>query len=114
MGGVARVFYPLTPTGEVMARILYVQPDGRLVGLSAVHVRIAREGGEPVEGTTEFDGSVAFEALPAGTYRLELDPDQARRLHMRLKSPVSFTVSPDGGYLADVEAQVVFDKGDDA
>ena len=101
-------------TGEVMARILYVQPDGRLVGLSAVHVRIAREGGEPVEGTTEFDGSVAFEALPAGTYRLELDPDQARRLHMRLKSPVSFTVSPDGGYLADVEAQVVFDKGDDA
>lgn len=113
MGGVARVLYPLTPTGEVMARILYAQPDGRLVGLSAVHIRVIREGGEPVEGTTEFDGSVAFEALPAGTYRLELDPDQAKRLRMRLTSPVSFTVSPDGGFLADVQAEVVFDKGED-
>jgi hypothetical protein len=113
MGGVARVYYPLVPTGEVMARILYVQPDGRRVGLSAVYVRIIREGAEPVEGTTEFDGSIAFDALPAGTYWLELDPEQAKRLRMRLKSPVSFTVEPDGGYLADVQAEVVFEKDEE-
>ena len=51
---------------------------------------------------------------PVQSFRVELDPDQAKRLHMRLKDPVSFTVSPDGGYLADVQAQVVFDKGEDA
>lgn len=110
MGGVARVLYPLTPTGEVMARVLYAQADGALVGLSAVRVRVMRESGEPIEGVTEFDGSIAFEALPAGAYRLELDPEQARRLRMRLAGPVTFTVSPDGGFLSDVRAEVVFER----
>lgn len=110
IGAVAQVLYPLTPTGEVMARVLFAQPDGALVGLSAVRVLVIREDGEPVEGVTEFDGSVAFEALPAGTYRLELDPEQAERLRMRLKNPVGFTVAPDGGFVADVNAEVVFER----
>jgi hypothetical protein len=110
-GNVLVIPYPLTPTGEVMARIMYKQDDGRMVGLSAVQVIVTREsGGPPVTGSTEFDGSVDFENLPAGTWRLELDPEQARRLHMSLKKPVTFTVSPDGGYLADIKAEVVFDR----
>lgn len=109
MGGVARVMYPLTPTGEVMAKLLFKGADGKMVGLSAVHVVLRRQGAEPIEGTTEFDGSVAFEGLPVGTYRMELDPEQAARLRMRLRQSVTFTVAPDGGYLADVGAEVVFD-----
>ena len=110
-GNVLVIPYPLTPTGEVMARIMYKQDDGRMVGLSAVQVIVTREsGGPPVTGSTEFDGSADFENLPAGTWRLELDPEQARRLHMSLKKPVTFTVSPDGGYLADIKAEVVFDR----
>lgn len=110
-GNVLMIPYPLTPTGEVMARIMYKQDDGHMVGLSAVQVTVTREtGGPPVTGSTEFDGSVDFASLPAGTYKLELDPEQARRLHMRLKKPVTFTVSPDGGYLADIKAEVVFDR----
>jgi len=113
-GNVLVIPYPLTPTGEVMARIMYKQDDGRTVGLSAVQVIVTREGGgPPVTGSTEFDGSVDFESLPAGTYRLELDAEQARRLHMRLKKPVTFTVSPDGGYLADIKAEVAFDRSTD-
>lgn len=110
-GNVLFVPYPLTPTGEVMLRVMYQQDDGRLVGISAVQVTVTREGGgPPVPGSTEFDGSVDFENLPAGTYRLDLDPEQAQKLHMRLKKPVTFTVSPDGGYLADIKAEVVFDR----
>jgi hypothetical protein len=110
MGGVAAVYYPLAPTGEVMVRVVNDRGEGQRVGLSAVRLRIVRNGDEPVEGISEFDGSVAFESLPAGTYRIELDPEQAERLRMRLKKPVTFTVDPDGGFLADVEAEVVFDK----
>ena len=109
-GSVTRVMYPLTPTGEVMARLMFRPGEGQLVGLSAVHILLRREASEAVEGTTEFDGSVAFEALPVGSYRLELEPEQAARLHMRLRQPVTFTVAPEGGYLADVSGEVVFDK----
>ena len=110
-GKVLLIPYPLTPTGEVMLRVMYKQDDGRMVGLSAVQVTVTREGGgEPVTGSTEFDGSIDFENLAAGTWRLDLDPEQARRLHMRLTKPVTFTVSPDGGYLADIKAEVVFDR----
>jgi hypothetical protein len=114
-GKVLLVPYPLTPTGEVMLRVVYKQDDGRMVGLSALHLQVRRQGGSeaPVTGATEFDGSVDFENLPAGTYTLELDPEQARRLHMQLKKPVTFTVSPDGGYLADIKAEVVFDRSAD-
>lgn len=42
--------------------------------------------GAAVESVTEFDGSANFQDLPAGSYRLELDKDQAARLRMRLPS----------------------------
>jgi hypothetical protein len=32
---------------------------------------------------------------------------------MKLKKPVTFTVSPEGGYLADIKAEVVFDRSTD-
>ncbi|HEX6860303.1 MAG TPA: hypothetical protein VF138_08940 [Caulobacteraceae bacterium] len=111
-GGVTRVYYPLTPTAEVLARIVMRQEDGKEVGLSAVHLLLTRNGGEPIEATTEFDGSVAFEGLPAGDYTLTLDPDQAARLHMRLAAPVTFTVRADTGYMPDVRGEVVFEKAD--
>jgi hypothetical protein len=107
---VARVYYPLTPTAEVLARIVFSRDGAPPVGLSAVHVVVKREGSEPIEGTTEFDGTVAFEALPAGKYTLTLDPEQAARLHMRLKAPIAFTVDPEGGFLSDIVGEVIFDR----
>jgi len=110
MGSVAKIMYPLTPTGEVMAKVMFKPENGPPVGLSAVRVVITREGSEPIEGITEFDGSVAFQSLPVGTYRLELDLEQAERLHMRLRRSVTFTVAPEGGFLADINAEVIFDN----
>jgi hypothetical protein len=108
-GQVVRIPYPLVPTGEVVAVVSVRRPEGKLVGVSAVRVRLVRDGAPPIEGSTEFDGSASFEHLPVGAYRFELDPQQAARLRMRLKSPVTFTVKADGGSLPDLAAEVVFD-----
>lgn len=109
-GTIAVVPYPIQSTGEVMLRI-FVQRGDKRVGLSAVMVQAIGENGEIREGITEYDGSILFDGLRSGTYRLELAEEQARRLKMRLAEPVGFTVPGDGGAAPDVEALVAFDHG---
>jgi hypothetical protein len=46
--------------------------------------------------------------MPAGTYRVELDKDQAERLRLRLLAPVTVTIRPDGSFTPDVSALVEF------
>jgi hypothetical protein len=108
-GGVTQVEYPMRPTGEVMVNIKLLRPDQQRVGLSATRVRLVDDKGLAYEGVTEFDGSVNFQDLPAGTYRLELDKDQAARLRMHLLAPVSLTIKPDGSITPDVTAEVEFE-----
>lgn len=107
-GTVAEIAYPLKPVGEVLARVRFRDLGGRLTGLASVKVRALRDGAPAVEAVTEFDGSVVFERLPAGRYRFELDSAQAERLDMSFDAPVSFEVPPDGGFIPDVVATVVF------
>ncbi|MDQ3223865.1 MAG: hypothetical protein M3Q75_10415, partial [Gemmatimonadota bacterium] len=97
----------LVPVGEVYAKLVLRQPEG-LVGLSAVRVRLLRAGADPLVGTTEFDGTIVFSEAPIGRYRLELDPEQAKRLGMQLKEPVEILVTAEGG--KDIEAEVIFDE----
>jgi hypothetical protein len=108
-GLVLNVSYPLTPTGEVMARIVVARPNGLPVGLSAMQVRLVAEGRPAVEATTEFDGSAIFQQLRPGRYVLELDREQAERLGMRLRSPVRIQIEPGGGAAPDVVAEVVIE-----
>jgi len=112
-GGVTEIEYPMRPTGEVMVKIKLRRPDAQAVGLSAARVRLVDVKGVVVEGVTEFDGSVAFQDLPGGAYRLELDPDQAKRLRMRLTEPVTLTIKA-GDFTPDVTAEVVFAPRPDA
>ena len=107
-GGVTQIEYPMRPTGEVMVSVKLRRPDKALVGLSATRVRLVDNKGVVYEGVTEFDGSVNFQDLPAGTYHLELDKDQAARLRMRLLAPVSVTIKPDGSITPDATAEVEF------
>lgn len=107
-GSRADVSYPMRPTGEVMIKILLRRPDGKLVGLSAAQVRLVSDKGLMREAGTEFDGSANFPDLPAGEYRLELDPDQATRLRMRLLATPPITIKGDGGLTPDVQAEVAF------
>jgi hypothetical protein len=108
-GKVLQIPYVIVPTGEVMVRLVF-QREGEEVGLSAVRLRLVRQGADPRIATTEFDGSAVFGEVPAGEYRLELDPSQAERLRMRLAAPVSIAVAADGKPSQDVNAEIVFDK----
>ena len=112
-GGVTEIEYPMRSTSEVMVHIKLRRPGAPAVGLSAARVRLIDAKGVVTEGVTEFDGSVSFQDLPAGPYRLELDAEQAKRLRMRLVSPVVVTIRPDGGFTPDVTAEVVFDPRPD-
>jgi hypothetical protein len=108
-GRVIQIPYPLVPVGEVSARLVLNQQE-RPIGLSSVRVRLVREKAEPLVATTEFDGSVVFSEVPAGSYRLELDPEQSDRLHMRLAVPVTVTVEADGS--VELVAEVEFQTND--
>ncbi|RAK61425.1 hypothetical protein DJ021_17255 [Phenylobacterium hankyongense] len=107
-GSFTIIRYPMRPTGEIMVKVSLRRPDGALVGLSAVQVRMVGDKAQVVEAKTEFDGSANFQSLPAGTYHLELDPDQAARLRMSLVKPVTVTIKGDGEFLPDAEAEVKF------
>ncbi|MGZ3403130.1 MAG: hypothetical protein ACXWKN_07630, partial [Phenylobacterium sp.] len=113
-GGVTQIEYPMRPTGEVMVTVRLRRADGTLVGLSATRLRLVDAKGLVVEGVTEFDGSVNFLDVPSGTYRLELEKEQAERLRMRLLAPVSITIKPDGSLTPDVNAEVEFQPRPDA
>ena len=63
-----------------------------------------------MELSTEYDGSVVFGNLQAGSYTLELDPEQAARLKMRLSEPLAFVVKPEGGVLPDIKGMIEFDR----
>ncbi|MBU1378102.1 MAG: hypothetical protein KKA30_19205 [Alphaproteobacteria bacterium] len=108
-GSVARVNYPMRPTGEVMIKVELLRDDGRRVGLSSVRVQLVRDDTAPLEGVTEFDGSAAFDGVPVGAWRLQLEPLQARRLRMRLLEAPSVTIRGDGAFTPDVVIQVRFD-----
>ena len=109
-GRVVTVYYPLKPQGEVLVKLLFRQPGGKLVGLSAVRLRAVRAEGGVIELSTEYDGSVVFGNLQAGSYTLELDPEQAARLKMRVSEPIRFVVKPEGGVLPDIKGMIEFDR----
>lgn len=106
-GTVAVVSYPIQAKGEVMVSI-FVRRGEKKVGLSAVMLRVIGDNGDEREALTEYDGSVLFDSLRPGGYRLELVEQQAQRLKMRLEAPVRFTIGASGGAAPDVQGVVVF------
>ncbi|HEY8574507.1 hypothetical protein [Phenylobacterium sp.] len=107
-GSVTEVAYPMRPTGDVMVRILLRRGDGSLVGLSAVQLQLVGEDGKIVEAKTEFDGAASFEGVVAGKYTVQLNPEQAQRLRMRLLKPLSVVISSEG-FNSDASAEVAFE-----
>jgi hypothetical protein len=107
------VAYPLTATSEIIIHI-QLRREGKLVGLSAVRFRLVPKTGAPLETSTEFDGSAGFEQIGAGTYQVQLDTEQAERLHMRIKDPVTIVVPATGGPLPDKNVEVIFDQQPEA
>jgi len=109
-GKVLQLDYPLAPTGEVMLQVRTAR-GGEMVPLAAVRLLLVRDGAEAVAGTTEFDGQIILSNLPLGNYHVILDPQQAERLHIRLSTPIAFTLGSTAEAPVDVQAEIVFDAG---
>jgi hypothetical protein len=109
-GATIQVEYPIQPTGDVIVRLVLRRPDGSAVGLAAARLVMTDARGRTFEAGTEFDGTAIFSGVPLGSYRVELDPDQAKRLRMRLTKPISVDVKSDSGFGADVEGEVMFES----
>lgn len=108
-GEVVNIEYPMQTTSEILIRILLRRPDSEPVGLSGVQVRLVGREGQIATSHTEFDGSASFEDVTAGTYDLQLDEEQAKRLRMHLVKPLTVTIKADGGFTNDASAEVQFD-----
>lgn len=108
-GGMTTIHYPLVPTSELVARINFRRKDGAMSGLSAVKLRLVGAKGTITEGMTEFDGTAVFDQIKPGQYKLEIDPDQAARLGMRLREPVFVQVGADG-QMIDASGEVAFNE----
>ena len=108
-GSIARVDYPLRPTGGVMVKVELLRDDGKRVGLSSVRVQLLATDGGTIDSVTEFDGSAVFDGVPLGTYRLQLDPRQAERLRMRLIENPVVGIKGNGAFTPDVAVQVRFE-----
>lgn len=108
-GSTMEIAYPMQPTGDVMVRLILRRPDGDPVGLAAARLVLIGEKGRTYEAGTEFDGTAIFSGVPVGRYRVELEPEQARRLRMRLAAPLTAVVKNDGGFGTDVQGEVLFE-----
>ncbi|HEU4651686.1 MAG TPA: hypothetical protein VFS49_09760, partial [Croceibacterium sp.] len=107
-GQVVTIPYPLQPAGEIYARVFLRSAAGE-TGLSGLRMQLVGEGQPPITAASEFDGSIVFAGIPPGRYRLEIDAQQAERLHMRLSEPISITVAAEDSL--EVAAEVIFDDG---
>lgn len=71
----------------------YFRAESGTRAVSRLQLRLLRtDGTVAVRARSESDGFFLFERLPAGEYRLELDPAQAAALKIRLEAPVMFTL----------------------
>ena len=107
-GRVVLVPYPFALTSEVEIRALFQRPGEAPRGLSALSLQLVSSSGQvAAEGRTEYDGTVVMEGVRRGDYVLRIEPEQAKRLHLALKTPVAIKAKPGGGFAGQVTAEIV-------
>ncbi|OYU34923.1 MAG: hypothetical protein CFE35_13670 [Novosphingobium sp. PASSN1] len=71
----------------------YFRAESGTRAVSRLQLRLLRPNGSlAARARSESDGFFLFERLPAGEYRLELDPQQAASLKIRLEGPVTLSL----------------------
>ncbi len=113
-GQVVEIDYPVIARSEVIVRVAVRKDDGSHTPLSRVRLNIVADNVADtvaaMQGSTEFDGVAVIAKVGPGRYRLELDPEQARQLGMRLSAPIWFDVKADGNPIM-ANAEVTFASG---
>lgn len=106
-GRVTVVDYGLKPVGEVQLRMTTLRGAARK-GISGLDIQlVGADKRVAAESRTEYDGSMFIEKVPPGRYEVRIEPEQGRRLGMSLARPVSVTVPPKGGFVGNIEGDVV-------
>jgi hypothetical protein len=106
-GNVAVASFAFVRGGEVSVRAEFDKGDGVRRGLSALRLRLLDERGEVAfEGRSEFDGSLLAGGLRPGSYRIELDPEQAARLGLALQDETIISIPRSGGYAGQFTVRV--------
>lgn len=106
-GNVAVANFAFVRGGEVSVRAEFDKGDGVQRGLSALRLRLIDESGEVAfEGRSEFDGSLLASGLRPGSYRIELDPEQAARLNLALQEVTTVSIPASGGYAGQFTVRV--------
>jgi len=78
----------------------YFRAESGTRAVSRLQLRLLRPDGTlAAHARSESDGFFLFERLPAGEYRIELDPQQAATLKIRLEGPVTLTLGGKGSVL---------------
>jgi hypothetical protein len=99
--------YAMRITGEVELHMMLRDSAGAAHGLSALGVQLVDGAGKVAAGgRTEYDGTLILEGLPAGTYGLRLDPEQASRLRLSLEAPQSVVIKAGGGFVGTRTAYI--------
>jgi hypothetical protein len=101
---------PFGVYGEVTVRFVLDLPQGGVRGLSAVDAELVDTYGKVVaRGRTEYDGTVLFEGLGAGSYMARIAPEQASRLGLLLDE-TKVDIGAGGGYAGTFDARVSIRK----
>jgi hypothetical protein len=83
---------PLIETGEIEGVVRFIDRNGSRP-VSAVGFNIIDKSGKIVARVrSEADGYFIVESIALGSYTIELDPDQAARLNIKLVAPVTFAI----------------------
>jgi hypothetical protein len=112
---VVLVPYPLALTSEVEIRAVFQRPGEAPRGLSALSLQLVSASGQvAAEGRTEYDGTVVMEGVRRGDYALRIEPEQAKRLHLALKTPVTIKAKAGGGFAGQVAAEIVLTQASES
>jgi hypothetical protein len=109
-GRTAVVLYPMQVTSEVELITRLVRED-QTRALAAVDLQLVPiAGGAPVKTRTDHAGVAFVEGLRPGSYRVELDPDQARDLGLTMVIPVELIAPAEGGFVRGGDVLVRIDE----
>ena len=112
-GRLAVIPYALHPTAEIELHVLFQRGESPPRGLSALKLQlVSADGAVASQGRTEYEGALLLEGVRPGDYQLRIDPEQAARLHFRLKAPIHVTAPRGGGFVGRIDAIVIPDGGD--
>ncbi len=106
-GRVIVIPHAMHATSEIELSVMFARDGAPFQPLSSLALElVGADGRVAAAGRTEYDGALLLENVPAGAYEVRIEPEQARRLHMRLKVPVTVRTTAEGGFAGRFRAVV--------